>query len=71
MKGRELVVRVGESHEQTVTHLHVSDLQHGESKAAQVNTQHRMALTEALSTIVTFKQIQILNMTPYTFDMRT
>lgn len=45
MKERGLVVRVGESHECNVTHLHVSDLQHGGSEAAQVNA-HRMALTE-------------------------
>lgn len=68
MKGRGLVVRVGESHECNVTHLHVSDLQHGGSKAAQVNKQHRVALPEALSTIVTFKRTQILNVTPYTCD---
>lgn len=48
---------VGGSHECTITHLHVSDLQHGGSKAAQVNTQS-LALTE-LRTIVTFKQIPI------------
>lgn len=64
MKGRELAVRVrARSHECNATHLHVSDLQHAESKAAQVNT-HRQVFTEALSTIVTFEQIQILNMTP-------
>lgn len=66
MNGRGLVARVGDSHKCNVTHLHVSDLQHGGSKAAQVNTQNPVALTEALHTIVTFKPIQILNMAPYT-----
>lgn len=33
----KLALRVGEGHENTATHLHVSDLQHEESKAVEVS----------------------------------
>lgn len=68
MNGSGRVSRVGDNHEGNITHLHISDLQHGGSKAAQVNIQNPVAFTEALSTTVTFKPVQILNMAPFTCE---